>query len=261
MKMTTVLRHKLRKAIQEIAYCLGYKIIPISESNTQFPVHNSCQIPNLSKIFLEFFGTIERGNFVEVGAYDGVSFSNTWGLSKIHWNGIYIEPVPSFAKQCRKNHAFNQNIKVIEQAVSGSSNRTQKIYVAGALTSTNFERFASYSKFRWSRKHTSNDVIEAQTSTLDEILESEGMHHGFELLVVDVEGSESEVFDGFDIQKWKPQMIIVELEDFHPDILMPDLKLLLLRQKIEDCGYRIVYKDHINSIFTSRELYENMLLR
>jgi FkbM family methyltransferase len=259
--MTTVLKSFSKKAIQKTFFRFGYKLIPISTASSQFPIHDSCQIPNLSKIFLEFFGDIERGSFVEVGAYDGISFSNTWGLSRLFWNGIYIEPVPKFAKQCRKNHAFNSNIKVIEQAVSSSSNQTQNIYLAGALTSTNSDRFASYSKYPWSRNHVSKDVLQTQTKTLNEILEAEGLHHGFELLVVDVEGSEPEVFEGFDIKTWKPKMIIVELEDFHPSISNQNNDLLQLRRRIEGSGYKIVYKDHINSIFINSDLYDRMLIQ
>jgi serine/threonine protein kinase len=36
--------------------------------------------------------------------------------------------------------------------------------------------------------------------------------------VVDVEGHETEVFEGFSLDHWMPQMIILELADFHPDL-------------------------------------------
>ena len=37
----------------------------------------------------------------------------------------------------------------------------------------------------------------------------------FELLIVDVEGYEWEVFRNFNISEWKPQVVIVEIEDEH----------------------------------------------
>ena len=37
----------------------------------------------------------------------------------------------------------------------------------------------------------------------------------FDLLVVDVEGLEEKVFRGFNLNNWRPKMIIVELIDYH----------------------------------------------
>ena len=46
----------------------------------------------------------EDGVFVEAGANDGVSQSNTLLLERSHgWSGLLIEPVPSFAERCRRN--------------------------------------------------------------------------------------------------------------------------------------------------------------
>ena len=45
-----------------------------------------------------------KGTFVEIGAYDGESFSNTSFLADLGWNGLYVEPVPKFAALCRARH-------------------------------------------------------------------------------------------------------------------------------------------------------------
>ena len=56
----------------------------------------------------------------------------------------------------------------------------------------------------------------------------------FDLLVVDVEGKESEIFQTFELNEWKPKMIIVELEDeilqllneAKPELILEDVKLI-----------------------------------
>lgn len=46
------------------------------------------------------------GFFIEIGAYDGVTFSNTYFFEKHrNWNGICIEPIPSVFEKLSKNRA------------------------------------------------------------------------------------------------------------------------------------------------------------
>ena len=49
-----------------------------------YSLSKSCQIKNLSNIYEKLFGPNKLdGYFVEVGAYDGESFSNTSGLAEL----------------------------------------------------------------------------------------------------------------------------------------------------------------------------------
>lgn len=50
------------------------------------------------KIILDYFG-LETGTFLDVGANDGVTFSNTRALAERGWRGVLVEPSPqAFAK-------------------------------------------------------------------------------------------------------------------------------------------------------------------
>ena len=54
------------------------------------------------------------------------------------------------------------------------------------------------------------EVIEIKTRTLDSILEDNNLEPNFDLLSIDVEGHEMEVFKGFSIDKWRPKLILLE---------------------------------------------------
>ena len=78
----------------------------------------------------------------------------------------------------------------------------------------------------------------------------------FDVLVVDVEGKEAEVFETFELDEWKPKMLIIELEDEHPSFQKyEDLvnRIKDLRQYILDKGYTEIFKDHINTVFVRNE--------
>ncbi len=61
-------------------------------------------------------------------------------------------------------------------------------------------------------------VLTVRQRRLDEMLEEVRAPEQFDLLSVDVEGYESEVFGGFDLERWMPGLMIVELADLHPDL-------------------------------------------
>jgi len=51
-----------------------------------------------------FFNKKENGVFLDIGAHDGISFSNTFFFEKErNWDGICIEPIPSVFDKLRNN--------------------------------------------------------------------------------------------------------------------------------------------------------------
>lgn len=63
---------------------------PCDRCRRRYPMAATCQIPffnSLSDLYTFVFGYRTDGLFVEVGAYDGESFSNTSGLADIGWKG------------------------------------------------------------------------------------------------------------------------------------------------------------------------------
>ena len=52
----------------------------------------------------EYFGGKRGGVFVDIGAYDGVTFSNTLMLERERgWTGVCIEPLPDVFAELRQN--------------------------------------------------------------------------------------------------------------------------------------------------------------
>src|SRR3989337_2392344 len=85
-----------------------------------YTIRHDGQIKGVAEIYEGFFGYKTDGIFVEVGANDGISFSNTYFLAAIGWKGMYIEPVPELYEKCVENHKSHQNILVLKEFVSDS---------------------------------------------------------------------------------------------------------------------------------------------
>lgn len=140
----------------------------------------------------DVFPSKMHGYFVDVGAYDGIQFSNTFTLEKIGWDGICIEPGHSFQK-------LKENRKCI--CTNDLICNTQKdvIFVDDDL----------YSSFKVNR-HERSRYRNLHGNTLTSVLEAHGAPTFIEYLSIDTEGAELEVLEGLDLNKYKIGSMTIE---------------------------------------------------
>ena len=216
----------------------------------------SCQIGLLWFLYEQYLSAKNDGVFVEVGGYDGLFVSNSWGLAQAGWTGYLIEPNPLMAEKCREAHSLNKNVSVTEVAIGPVGVKTIDLHLAGTLSTANPILFDEYKSVEWAKaslKGTS--TIQVNCVTLDDFVESNSIPIGFDVLIVDVEGFEAEVFSGFNLSKWKPKMIIVELVNTHPDLETTRSSDARLQVVVSSAGYQVAYKDLINTVFVSDEYW------
>lgn len=214
---------------------------------------STCQIENLSQIYEEYFGYPSKGYFVEVGAYDGEFASNTSCLADHGWEGLYIEPIYDHYLKCLRRHDKN-NVTVANVAI-GLEEGEKIIYYGDTLTTLDKEQVERYRQIDWAQHIKFSETV-CDQMRLDTLMEKLEVPKEFDILVVDVEGKESEVFQTFDLDEWRPKMLIVELEDEHPSFQKYEIlidKLKNLRNFIKDNGYIEIFKDHINTVFVREE--------
>ncbi|MEM6364501.1 MAG: FkbM family methyltransferase [Planctomycetota bacterium] len=225
----------------------------------------TCQVPKLNQLIQQHLcetagqrsATTQLDKppqFVEVGAYDGERFSNTSWLADAGWRGVYVEASPYFASRCQSRHRFN-DVSVINVA-AGSETKHADMVQNGSLTTLCQATLKQYEAMKMTSSQ-SNDpsttpANRVPVKKLDELLDANRVQPGFDLLVVDVEGYEEQVFLGFDLRRWRPRMMIVELCDVHPKFeSIPEMAqpASRVRQRIMEAGYRVVYQDQINTVF------------
>ena len=104
-----------------------------------------CQVPNLVDIYMDTFGYKDNGYFVEVGAWDGIQWSNTSGLLKAGWTGVYIEPQTEVFAKLMANHGKNSNAILINKAMSDYVGST-RLYLGGSVSTIHRKTRDSYLK-------------------------------------------------------------------------------------------------------------------
>jgi FkbM family methyltransferase len=181
------------------------------------------------------------GVFVEFGAYDGVLYSHTANLVKKGWRGVYAEPVPEYYELCKKE--YSDADVVVENVAIGSEEGELTLHVGGVVSSGSREMIEYCESDPVFSEYLTGRYVTVPQTTLDLFLTKHNVPKGFEFLVVDVEGMEWDVFKNFDIKKWRPQVVVVELHKF---LLLNMSRVLGYFVKN---GYRKAFGDKVNTVF------------
>lgn len=140
----------------------------------------------------------EHGFFVEFGAGDGKTISNTYWLEKTKgWHGLLIEADVRHEIQDRPNSIIEMGLVVgPDQLVLFGV--TDDPYLSGIY-----------------RTDTTGPVIarkrvEMQSSTLSSILDKHKIKK-VDFISIDTEGSELEAWKTLDLNRWRPKVAMIEL--------------------------------------------------
>lgn len=139
-------------------------------------------------------------SFIDIGANDGVLFSNTYKFAKQGANGICIEPSPSSFRKLKLNHLLHTRVKCIQTAISDKSGY---LY----LKEDGYEQTLSrvYDKYI-PKSH------KVPRLSFDEILTRYSNFLEVDLLSIDVEGHEKEVLEGLKNNQFNAKIIILEID-------------------------------------------------
>ena len=145
------------------------------------------------------------GYFVEFGATDGVTLSNTLLLeAEYGWRGLLAEPARAWHERLRVNRAA-----IIDtRCVTGS---TGEIVV---FNETEWLEVSTIDKWSASDHHADLRVggkrYNVETISLNDLLNNNNAPNEIDYLSVDTEGSEFEILNAFDFEQHRPKVITVE---------------------------------------------------
>jgi FkbM family methyltransferase len=147
------------------------------------------------------------GYFVEVGAHDGISLSNTFGLIEIGWTGICIEANPVVFQKLQRNLG-GYPVKLVLAAVARAARRV-KLFMGkddpGLFLSTICEDDSD-----WFKGVRSDQFTWVDGFSLTDILHLHGCPACFDLLSIDAEGMDFDILQGLDFGRFTPKLIVTE---------------------------------------------------
>lgn len=171
---------------------------------------------------LEKYVDYENGYFVELGANDGVTQSNSLYFEKYrNWRGLLVEPAPQNYLKCRRNRSARASI----YCAACVSFEYDKEFVRIAYSNLMSTPVSLESDIQDPRAHAQlgdrflgngETVFEfgAVARTLNSLLLDAGAPGVIDFLSLDVEGAELEVLKGVDHQAFRFKYLLVECRDF-----------------------------------------------
>ena len=150
----------------------------------------------------DFFKKKKYGVYIDIGCHQPFLNNNTYRLYKRGWTGINIDldfnSIDLF-------NFFRKNDFNINTAISDKNEETDLYFFhnRSAINTLSKESGVKAKEIRKIKTHTLNDIIENSPFKDKKI----------NYFSIDVEGHEISVLNGFDLNKYKPELVIIEFID------------------------------------------------
>lgn len=147
----------------------------------------------------------KNGFFVEFGATNGVDLSNSLLLERdFKWNGILVEP----SKTWHSSLKLNRKAIIDFSCIWTESNTELEFRETESAQLSTIDSFSS-SDFH-AELRENGKTYKVNTLTLNDLLQKYSAPSTIDYLSVDTEGSEFEILNSLDFNKWKFRVITCE---------------------------------------------------
>ncbi|GAX13813.1 hypothetical protein FisN_30Lh109 [Fistulifera solaris] len=232
-------------------------------------------------VLLRWFNGLCQGTFIELGALDGIKFSNSYLFEfALQWQGLLVEITPPSFAALQKNRPNNVLVHagVCEQrqTIHYYNSTANKTAVPGIVefASPQFrQRWWPDLKADWSnsvemeciplqeiieehyvpaikrKQHIHNSTSRVATTTTNEAVH-------FDFLSLDVEGAEDQVLRSIDFDKVSFGIVLLEADDYN------ELKNLAVRVFLESKGYLFLKSEQRSYWFVHKQfdqIYRHVL--
>ena len=188
-----------------------------------------------------FFKNKKNGVFIDIGAHDGVSLSNSYFFEKsLGWEGMCIEPIPTLFKELDKNRdcikingcAWNEDTTKKFRLIKGYAE------MLSGIVDTYEPEHAKRIDDECRSMNGEYEDIEMTCYNLNGLLEKHRLYE-IDLLSIDTEGSELDILKSVDFNKFKINIILVE-NNYNDNNL---------REFLTSKNYKLVHRLTIDDVF------------
>lgn len=205
---------------------------------------------------LNKFIKIKSGYFIELGANDGISQSNTMYLEKyLGWSGLLIEPhLPNFEKLVKNRSARNHfcncacvDFDFIDKNYKYIYSNLMSIGIDDENEIEDRMRHAKNGS-RFLERGEKNTVLNSEARTLDSVLKEFNSPNCIDFMSLDVEGAELSVLRGIDYKRYTFRFILLESRKIEPIISYLESKNYKFVKQLSTHDYLFRYAGNHNGV-------------
>ena len=190
---------------------------------------------------LKFYNNKRDGFFIEIGACDGIEFSNTYLLEKdYNWKGICVEPTPKKFKLLVENRP---NSLCWSKPVYNTSNMDVVFDLAENHLLSGITDHIYYKHI----VNTNKSQVTLKSISFSDLLEQSDSPFFIDYLSLDTEGSELEILKSVDFTKYTFGLIDVEHNYEEP-------RRSQIRELLTSNGYVYLRANHVDDCYKHSSL-------
>lgn len=157
-------------------------------------------------------GSLTKPKFLEFGATDGVSHSNSYLLEyDLGWEGVLGEPSPQWQRILKFNR---DETEIISECIWERSGEILPFFVSavGALSSIDFFKTHDQQSMPTNTKDRleAGHMVTVETISLNDVIEQYFESKCPEYISIDTEGSELRILEAFNLKKYRPCVFTIE---------------------------------------------------
>lgn len=195
-------------------------------------------------ILRRFFAEKSKGFYVDVGAHHPKRFSNTFHFYKQGWSGINIDAMPGSMQLFNKQRPRDINLEI----PVGPDQNSLTYYIFNETALNGFDARLSQQRASSLDPYHIERTIKIDTKSLGLILDEHlPPNTPIDFMSIDVEGMDLDVLKSNNWNKYRPEIILVEILDNS----LSELKSSDVNRFLESRGYEI-YAKAVNTVLFKR---------
>lgn len=169
---------------------------------------------NEDEIIIQHINPLEGGTILDIGANDGVTFSNSKMLiEKYNWSGVLVEPSKECIDKLNLLYDKNNKVQVVPYGID-ITNGEKTLYVGNLNDTPNsinqVSTLIDSEKHYWEKNRNVVYVNQTiNTITLPELLSMVDIKN-FDVISIDTEGLDYEILESIYNLGLRPKIIIIE---------------------------------------------------
>ena len=162
---------------------------------------------NETEIILNYFNSY-TGRLLDIGANDGITFSNSYDLIKIGWSGVLVEPSPKAFVLLQDLYKDNRKVQLLNLAISTEDKDCilfdSGSHIKGGSDVSIVSTLKEKELLRW------KNVDFTQVTVPGKTYNNSGINGGFDFISIDCEGMDYEILEQIDLQMVNCSCICLE---------------------------------------------------